>query len=360
MGNIVYVSNQKIVSDYNALQLELTHIIKMSLSNTTTVGQTTPATWQPPLPTYAPPPLPSSASIPTTPASTPAVTQPFYVNYIDQSHLNPVRRLDSDPSFSTPTSTQFRDLSSVYGTPPYQNAASLFVPQLTGFQQSHYGQQQSTILNHSGRSVMKSPSDYIRAGTLEGRRSTRSSSASAYPLSRDENGQQYTSLRDAAADRQSDLQGIFMAYNMIYPFLPVDQDVSQFPLIFTNPVITQLGEKLWQQVARIPAYFRNCAQRRDDAFRLDHLGELAYKDGRCDLYHKHAANMLEALRALDLLKVAVAIVTNNFVLTIDEASTSIARQMLDDIVSNMTHNSFVLLGSITPLNMVVPASQGEA
>ena len=125
MGNIVYVSNQKIVSDYNALQLELTHIIEMSLSNTTTVGQTTPATWQPPLPTYAPPPLPSSESISTTPASTPAVTQPFYVNYIDQSHLNPVRRLDSDPSFSTPTSTQFRDLSSVYGTPPYQNAQSV-------------------------------------------------------------------------------------------------------------------------------------------------------------------------------------------------------------------------------------------
>ena len=353
MGNIVYVSNQKIVSDYNALQLELTHIIKMSLSNPTTVGQTTPATWQPPLPTYAPPPLPSSESISTTPASTPAVTQPFYVNYIDQSHLNPVRRLDSDPSFSTPTSTQFRDLSSVYGTPPYQNATSLYIPQLTGIRQSLSGQQQSPILNPIGRSVMKSPSDYIRAGTLEGRRSTRSSSASAYPLSRDENGQQYTSLRDAAADRQSDLQGIFTAYNMIYPFLPVDQDISQFPLIFTNPVITQLGEKLWQQVARIPAYFRNCAQRRDDAFRLDHLGELAYKDGRCDLYHKHAANMLEALRALDLLKVAVAIVTNNFVLTIDEASTSIARQMLDDIVSNMTHNSFVLLGSVTPLNMVV-------
>ena len=33
MGNIVYVSNQTIVSDYNALQLELARIIKMSLSN---------------------------------------------------------------------------------------------------------------------------------------------------------------------------------------------------------------------------------------------------------------------------------------------------------------------------------------
>ena len=68
--------------------------------------------------------------------------------------------------------------------------------------------------------------------------------------------------------------------------------------------------------------------------------------------HKHAANLLEALRALDLLKVAIAIVTNNFVLTIDEASTSIARQTLDDIVSNLTYHSFVLIGSVTPLHLV--------
>jgi hypothetical protein len=93
---------------------------------------------------------------------------------------------------------------------------------------------------------------------------------------------------------------------MVYPFLPVDQDLNEFPLIFNNPITTSVSDKLWHQVDRISRYFRNHEHQRDGAFRLDHLGELAYKDGQCDLYHKHAANLLESLRALDLLKAVTA------------------------------------------------------
>jgi hypothetical protein len=116
--------------------------------------------------------------------------------------------------------------------------------------------------------------------------------------------------------------------------------VTQLPLTFTNPFFS-VNEKLYHQVDRISKYFRNCAQQRDGTFRLDHLGELAYKDGRCDFYHQHASTLLEALRAVDLLKVVTANAAGNFVLTIDEASTSLPRQTLNEIMDNMMQNSYV-------------------
>jgi hypothetical protein len=52
-------------------------------------------------------------------------------------------------------------------------------------------------------------------------------------------------------------------------------------------------------------------------------------------YHQHAATLLEALRVVDLLNVATAIAAGNFVLTIDEASASLPRQTLDEMIANM-------------------------
>ena len=160
-------------------------------------------------------------------------------------------------------------------------------------------------------------------------------SASAYPLSCDEFGQQYPSLQTAAAARGRDLHSIFTAYGMNYQYVPVDRDLTEFPLLLTNPITTSATEKLHHQTERILKYFQRAAQQRDGTFRLHHLGELAYQDGRCELYHQQAARLLEALRAVDLLKVVTAIVAGNFVLTIDEASTSLPRQTLDDIIANM-------------------------
>ena len=313
----------------------------MSLSDPTAEGLSTPTTWQPPLPPDAPPPLPNSASTPTTPAMPTAATQPLYIYSNDPYHQFTVRRLDQDPSFSTPTQSRTTNTSIIYGTPPY-----------AGFHQAYFGNQSSPF-NHVARSVTKPPSEYIKAGALGDRGLTMSSSASK-SLSRDENGRQFQSLQTAAADRRRNLDSIFSMFDMVYPYLAVDQDVSQLPLIFSNPFTTQIGEKLWHQTARVTAYFRNRAHyRRDGAFRLDHLGELAYQDGQCELYHLHAANLLEALRAVDLLKVVTAMAAGNFVLTIDEASTSLPRQMLDDVMSNIAQNSFVLIGSVSPFSMVV-------
>ena len=223
-------------------------------------------------------------------------------------------------------------------------------PQTPGSQQLTFGSQ-SPYLNPTLRTVMKPPPEYILAGVPGSRGLTRTSSASAITLSCDEFGQQYRSLQEAAAARRSDLESIFSAYGMIYPFLPVDRELTDLPLTFTNPYFS-VHEKLHHQVDRISRYFRNCAQQRDGAFRLDRLGELAYQDGRCDFYHQHASTLLEALRAVDLLKVVTANAAGNFVLTIDEASTSLPRQTLDEIMHNMMQNSYVLIGSVTPMSPV--------
>jgi hypothetical protein len=111
---------------------------------------------------------------------------------------------------------------------------------------------------------------------------------------------------------------------MVYPFLPVDRELTELPLTFASPFFS-VHEKHYHQleVERISKYFRNCAQQRDGTFRLDHLGELASSyqdhDGRSELYHQHdASTLLEALRAVDPLnlKVVTANAAGNFVLTI--------------------------------------------
>ena len=349
MGIIVYVSNKPFVSDFNALQLDRARILQMSFFNSIAGDMSTPTTWQPPLPASRPPPLPTSALIPTNPVSTPTTTQTVYANSIDPNAQFPVRRIDYESSFSTPTSTRPSDPSIVYGTPPYQQAQQMHVPRTTGFQQFSSGYPAVPHFGNYSRSVTKSPSEYIRAGLPVSRGTP---SASAFPLSCDEFGQQYPSLQSAAAARGRYLHSIFTAYGMQYPYLPVDQDISDFPVTFTNPFTTSTTEKLHHQLERIPKYFQRCAQQRDGTFRLDHLGELAYRDGKCDLYHQHAATLLEALRAVDLLKVAIAIAAGNFVLTIDEASTSLPRQTLDAMIANMLQNAFVLNGSVTPMCIV--------
>ena len=349
-GIIVYVSNQPFMSDFNALQLEPARIRQMSLSNPTADGLSTPTTWQPPLPHDAPPPLPDFASTPTATASTPARTQFLYDDSIDPYQQYPVRRLANDPSFSTPTSTRSTDPSFVHTSPPYRQAYPMSQPQTPGSQQFTFGSQ-SPYYSPNLRAVMKSPTEYILAGVPVTTRMHRASSASAITLSCDESGQQYRSLQEAAAARRSELENIFSAYGMIYPFLPVDRDLTELPLTFTNPFFS-VNEKLYHQVERILKYFRNCAQQRDGAFRLDRLGELAYQDGRCDLYHQHASTLLEALRAVDLLKVVTANAAGNFVLTIDESSTSLPRQTLNEIMDDMMHNSYVLIGSVTPMSTV--------
>jgi hypothetical protein len=269
----------------------------MSLSNPTAHGLTTPTTWQPPLPPDAPPPLPDFASTPATTASTPARTQSLYDDSIDPYQQFPVRRLVNDPSFSTPISTQSSNPSFVHTSPPYRQAYSMYQPQTPGSQQLHFGSQ-SPYYSPNLRAVMKSPTEYILAGVPANRGMNRASSASAITLSCDQFGQQYRSLQEAAAARRSELENIFSAYGMIYPFLPVDRELTELPLTFTNPLFS-VHEKLYHQVERILKYFRNCAQQRDGAFRLDRLGEQAYQDGRCDFYHQHASTLLEALRAVD-------------------------------------------------------------
>ena len=256
-----------------------------------------------------------------------------------------MRRLANDPSFSTPTSTRSTDPSFVNMSPPYRQTYSMYQPQTPGAQQVTFGSQ-SPYFNPNLRAVMKSPTEYILAGVRN-----RASSASALTLSSNEFGQQYRSLQEAASARRSELENIFSAYGMIYPFLPVDRELTELPLTFTNPFFS-VTEKLHHQVDRISKYFRTCAQQRGGTFRLDRLGELAYQDGRCDLYHQHASTLLEALRAVDLLKVVTANAAGNFVLTIDEASTSLPRQSLNEIMEDMMQNSYVLIGSVTPMSTV--------
>ena len=350
MGIIVYVSNKPFVSDSNALQLEPARILQMSLSNPTTGSLSPPTIWQPPLPNFAPPPLPTSASIPTTPVLTQPTTQYLYDDPNDPYQQFPVRRINYDSSLLTPTSTRPLDPSIVYGTPPYHQAQHM--PRTPGFQPFFSGYPAVTSFGTYSRTVTKSPSEYIRAGIPANRGTIMPPSASAYPLSCDEFGQQYPNLQAAAAARGRDLHSIFTAYGMNYPYVPVDRDLTEFPLLLTNPITTSATEKLHHQTERILKYFQRAAQQRDGTFRLDHLGELAYQDGRCELYHQHAARLLEALRAVDLLKVVTAIVAGNFVLTIDEASTSLPRQALDAIIANMLQHSYLLNGSVTPLCIV--------
>ena len=216
------------MSEFNALQLEPARIRQMSLTNPTAHGLSTPTTWQPPLPADVPPPLPDFESTPTTPASNPARTHYSYDISIDPHQQYPVRRLDSDPSFSTPTSTRSSDPSFVHTTPLYRQAYSMYPPQSPGSQQLIFGSQ-SPYFNPNLRTVMKSPTEYILAGVPGSRGMTRTSSASTITLSCDEFGQQYRSLQEAAAARRSDLESIFSAYGMIYPFLPVDRELTDLP-----------------------------------------------------------------------------------------------------------------------------------
>ncbi len=164
MGNIVYVDNKPFVSDFNALQLEHARILQMNHSSPTADGMSTPTAWQPPLPLDGPPPLPNSASTPTTPALPTDATQSLNISSYDPYHQFPVRRLDQDPSFSTPTQSRTTNPSIIYGTPPY-----------IGFQQSYFGNQPSPFSNVA-RSVTKLPSEYIKAGALGDRGLTMSSS----------------------------------------------------------------------------------------------------------------------------------------------------------------------------------------
>ena len=304
MGINVYISNKSIVSDFNALQLDRDRILQMSLSNPTADGMSTPTTGQPPLPPDAPPPLPTTASTQTTTASTPARTQFLYDDPTDPYAQFPVRRLTNDPSFSTPTSNPLSGSQFIHTSPPYRHPSSMYQLQPPGYQPLNFGFQ-SPPFSQNQRKVMKSPTEFILAGVRD-RGVPMATSASTFTLSCDEFGQQYRSLLAAAAARRDELDNIFTACGMVYPFLPVDQDLNEFPLIFNNPITTSVSDKLWHQVDRVSRYFRNHEHQRDGAFRLDHLGELAYKDGQCDLYHKHAANLLESLRALDLLKAVTA------------------------------------------------------
>jgi hypothetical protein len=226
-GIIVYVSNKPFVSDFNALQLEPARIRQMSLSNPTQAadGLSTPTTWQPPLPTDAPPPLPDLASTPTTTASTPARTQYLNDDPIDLYQQYPVRRLANDPSFSTPTSTRSSDPSFVHTSPPYRQAYSMHQPQTPGSQQLIFGSQ-SSYFNPNLRAVMKSPTEYILAGVPVNRGMNMASSASAITLSCDEFGQQYRSLREAAAARRSDLDSIFSAYGMVRSYQSIENRQS--------------------------------------------------------------------------------------------------------------------------------------
>ena len=134
-----------------------------SLNNPTAHGLSTPTTWQPPLPADVPPPLPDFESTPTTTASNPARTQHLHADSIDPYQQYPVRRLDSDPSFSTPTSTRSSDPSFVHTSPLYRQAYSMYPPQTPGSQQLTFGSQ-SPYFNPNQRTVMKSPTEYILAG----------------------------------------------------------------------------------------------------------------------------------------------------------------------------------------------------
>jgi hypothetical protein len=125
----------------------------------------------------------------------------------------------------------------------------LYMPQTPGSQQLNFGLQL--------RTAMKSPTEFILAGVRDHRGVPMASSASASTLSCDESGQQFRSLQAAAAARRNDLESIFTAAGMVYPFLPVDQDLTEFPLTFNNPITTSVNDKLWHQVERISRYFRN-------------------------------------------------------------------------------------------------------
>jgi hypothetical protein len=139
----------------------------------------------------------------------------------------------------------------------------MYQPHTPGSQQLNFGSQ-SPFFHPNLRTVMKSPTEYILAGVPANRGINMASSASAITLSCDEFGQQYRSLQEAAAARRSNLENIFSAYGMVYPFLPVDRELTELPMTFTNPFFS-VNEKLYHQVERISKYFRNCAQQRDGA-----------------------------------------------------------------------------------------------
>jgi hypothetical protein len=67
---------------------------------------------------------------------------------------------------------------------------------------------------------------------------------------------------------------------------------------------------------------------------------------------QQAANLLQVLKDLDLLKVACALAANNCAVIIDQASTQIPRSTLTAIFENSEYNSKLLNNSITPFTMV--------
>ena len=86
-----------------------------------------------------------------------------------------------------------------------------------------------------------------------------SSSNLGTTLSIDSFWQQFRELRAAAEDRKRELMYKFAECGIIWPLVPVDQDMSMQPYIVTNPLVTSKRDKLHHQVERIYKYFRDRA-----------------------------------------------------------------------------------------------------
>ncbi len=129
--------------------------------------------------------------------------------------------------------------------------------------------------------------------------------------------------------------------------------MSVLPFTVHNPLVTSMDTKLHHLVTRMQQYFSAQGRRRGTTFNFERLGDRAYENGRCDGFQQQAANLLQVLKDLDLLKIVCAIAANNYVITIDQVSTQIPRHTLTAIVANLEHNSMLLNSTITPLTMVL-------
>jgi hypothetical protein len=199
-----------------------------------------------------------------------------------------------------------------------------------------------------------SPAIYIAAGlpASQDSLSQASSVTSVRTLCSDFFGQPFRDLSTAAAHRKAELQHAFASCGLTWPFIPVDQPTSMLPFTVHNPLVTDLNTKLHHLVARVQQYFNGRSHRRGNPINFDHLGDRAYKDGRCDIFQQQAASLLQVLKDIDLLEVVCAIAASNFAVTIDQVSTHIPRQTLTAIMENLEYNSRLLNDSVTPLSMV--------
>ena len=81
-----------------------------------------------------------------------------------------------------------------------------------------------------------------------------------------------------------------------------------------------MDTKLHHLVTRMQQYFSAQGRRRGTTFDFERLGDRAYENGRCDVFQQQAANLLQVLKDLDLLKIvcaiSVTIAANNYVITI--------------------------------------------